>query len=146
MTTREEWLAGAEQRRAEPLREDRPEDVRARLSAVVTAVQPLDLAAIQHALAAWSTRTGRARDPLRQMLMLAEETGEVATEIRALEGFSRHGPGDAGRLAAELADVVIVACTLANLHRVDLAAAVAAKLPEVDARYPSEAGVTNRPA
>lgn len=47
MTTREEWLAGAEQRRAEPLREDRPEDVRARLDilrgrhAVVAAVHLL---------------------------------------------------------------------------------------------------------
>ena len=38
MTSREEWLAGAEQRRTEPLREDRPEDVTARLGADVTEV------------------------------------------------------------------------------------------------------------
>lgn len=37
MTTQEEWLAGAGQRRAEPLREDRPGDVGDRLIAATRA-------------------------------------------------------------------------------------------------------------
>jgi NTP pyrophosphatase (non-canonical NTP hydrolase) len=88
---------------------------------------------------AWTARTGCGRDPLKQMLCLAEEVGEAASEVRRLEGFSRR-PDDGvalPNLAAELADVVITAATAANIYGIDLAAAVSRKAALVDARTPT---------
>jgi NTP pyrophosphatase (non-canonical NTP hydrolase) len=68
-----------------------------------------------------------------QMLCLAEETGEVIQAYRRATGRARRD-GDWPTVAAELADVVVVAYVTAQLANIDLDAAIAAKLDEIEAR------------
>jgi NTP pyrophosphatase (non-canonical NTP hydrolase) len=68
-----------------------------------------------------------------QMLCLAEETGEAVQAYRRATGRARRS-GDWADVAGELADVVIVARLTAELAGLDLAAAVRAKLAEIEAR------------
>ncbi len=65
-----------------------------------------------------------------QMLCLAEEAGEVIQAYRRASGRARR-PGPWSEVAAELADVVIVAHVTAELAGIDLAAAVTAKLAAI---------------
>jgi NTP pyrophosphatase (non-canonical NTP hydrolase) len=68
-----------------------------------------------------------------QMLCLAEEAGEVIQAYRRASGQARQ-PGGWAEVAAELADVVIVAHVTAELAGIDLAGAVTAKLTAIAER------------
>jgi NTP pyrophosphatase (non-canonical NTP hydrolase) len=66
-------------------------------------------------------------DALRKALLLAEEVGEAAKAVRQLTGgkvASEWTPGDLGE---ELADILIVTCTLANRFGIDLEQAIRQK-------------------
>ncbi len=68
-----------------------------------------------------------------QMLCLAEEVGEAIQEYRRMTGRARQR-GSITAFAEELADVVIVTELTAVLAGIDLDAAVAAKLQQIEER------------
>lgn len=68
-----------------------------------------------------------------QMLCLAEEAGEAIQAYRRATGRARQ-PGGWDAVAAELADVVIVAYVTADLADIDLDAGIADKLAAIEAR------------
>lgn len=68
--------------------------------------------------------------PAESMLLLTEEVGELSRAVRTSIGLSRHGNAPAGHAAEELADIQLYLVHLANVLKVDLAAAVTAKEKE----------------
>ena len=65
---------------------------------------------------------------------MAEECGEVA---RLLLDHHAYGvPLNKDALAAELLDVVVCVCEIASLHDIDLDAAAAAKVEDLEQRAP----------
>jgi len=86
----------------------------------------MDLTELKHRLMIWRISRAKERQQVWQTAMVvAEEAAEV------LECFSK---GERGRLAEELADVVIAAVDLANVMGVDLEEAIARKLDDLDQR------------
>lgn len=78
----------------------------------------------------WQNKNLDGISVLTQGLVLAEECGEVARAIvKAHHGIRAH---DRGNLAEELADVILVATSLAVREGIDLDAAVAAKSAKRD--------------
>ncbi len=104
---------------------------------------PMTLADAQAQVDAWIRTTGvRYFDPLTNLGILMEETGEVARLMVRLYGEQSFKPGeepdgdDAGRslLGDELADVLWVVLALANQTGVDLTAALYRNLEKKTAR------------
>ena len=78
----------------------------------------------------WQDKNFDGISPLTQGLVLAEECGEVARAIvKRHHGIRAH---DRGNLAEELADVILVATSLAIREGIDLDAAVASKAARRD--------------
>lgn len=86
----------------------------------------------------WIRTTGvRYFDPMTNMAILAEETGEVARVMARLYGEQSCKPGDAatpGRLADELADVMWVVMAIANQTGIDLTDALQRNIAKKTAR------------
>ena len=84
----------------------------------------------------WITTTGvRYFDPLTNMAILAEETGEVARIIARRYGEQSEKQSDAAKdLGDELADVLWVVICLANQTGVDLTEAFRKNLEKKNAR------------
>lgn len=78
-----------------------------------------------------SERGFAQEDPLRKGLLLAEEVGELLKVVRVLTGGSvdRNWRNDSA-LSNEIADVLIVLCTIANRFGVDLESALRCKEDE----------------
>ena len=98
----------------------------------MTSGVPITLQDLQARLAA--VLRGLAHPPLGSSAALSEEVGEVAKHL-----LDHHGYGkalDAAALGGELADVLVCLCEIATLHRIDLDAAVRAKLADIAARAP----------
>ncbi len=77
---------------------------------------------------------GLHHPPLGSSTALAEECGEVA---RLLLDHHAYGvPLNKDALAAELLDVVVCVCEIASLHDIDLDAAAAAKVEDLEERAP----------
>lgn len=70
---------------------------------------------------------------VRQALCLAEECGEYVAAFRRWKGMARR-TGTFEAMAAELADVVLVAFTSAQQLGIDLEAEVAAKVTVIQSR------------
>lgn len=85
---------------------------------------------------AWIRTTGvRYFDPLTNMAMLAEETGEVARIMARRYGQQSEKPSDKAKdLGEELADVLFVVCCLANQTGTDLQAAWKRRMVKKTAR------------
>ena len=83
------------------------------------------LAELQTFIAALVARRGWTTDANEIFTLFTEEVGEVAKEIRRTwkDGVDPHRAA----LGAELADVLFYVADLANVHGIDLAAAVADK-------------------
>ena len=83
---------------------------------------------LQQTVDRWILGTGGGYfDPLTNMAMLAEETGEVARVMARLYGMQRPKASDPctrEALADELADVVWVAVAIANQTGIDLTEAI----------------------
>lgn len=79
----------------------------------------------QRHIAALYLEKDRARGAHATFLWLMEEVGELAEAVRR---------GDRAALEEELADVVAWTVSVANLHGIDLAAALARKYPATCAR------------
>jgi len=94
VTTRREMLAGADQRRAEPLREDRPDDVRARLTPL------LGEPAVSAAVDAWHAA---CHDGMTTLEAMRRVVAELDRDCRALVDTARRAGQEqlAGQLAAD---------------------------------------------
>ena len=84
---------------------------------------------------------GRFHDPKSLVLALVGEVGELAELLQwipadeAVEHF--RDPGRRARVGEEMADVLLYLVRLADVLRVDLAAAAQSKLIEADGRFPA---------
>ena len=96
----------------------------------------MDIKNSQLAVDRWIKEHGvRYFDPLTNMALLTEETGEVARIIARRYGQQSEKESDKAKdLGEELADVVFVALCLANQTGVDLTAAVEANFAKKTAR------------
>ena len=70
---------------------------------------------------------------MRVLALLVEEIGEVARELKKTWS-PNYGDFSADRLAAELADVLVLVCALAAEHGIDLELSVRQKFFEADAK------------
>lgn len=83
----------------------------------------------------WIRTVGvRYFEPLTNMAILAEETGEVARAMSRRFGEQSYKPGESDNLAEELADVVWVVIAIANQSGIDLTEAFAANLDKKSRR------------
>ncbi len=71
-------------------------------------------------------------------LAVAEETGELCRLLLEHECYGRALKRD--RLEAELADVLVCLCEIATLYEIDLGAAAAAKVDDLEQRAPGWEG------
>ncbi len=94
---------------------------------------PLDLPALQRRVAALLAPVAHPR--AGAALALAEEAGEVCKLVLERECYG--DPAAAGKLAGELADVVVCVAELATRYGVDLDAVVRAKLDDLARRVPT---------
>lgn len=69
------------------------------------------------------------------MLLLCEETGELARAIRRSAGIACAPDTASANVSEELADVVILALRLAAASGVDLGGAIVAKVEQNERRY-----------
>ena len=101
------------------------------------AVPPLGLAlpALQRWLALTARRRGFGDETVSDLLLLlTEETGELARAVRVHEGVARAEPGDAA--ASELADCLIYLFLLANALEIDAERALLDKEGRNAGKYP----------
>ena len=93
---------------------------------VISLSDKVTLPELQMFIAALVERKGWSKDPNEIFVLLTEEVGEVAKEIRRTwkKGADEVRPA----LAAELADVLFYVADLANIHGIDLAQAVRDKV------------------
>lgn len=93
------------------------------------------LRVLQAVVDRWINSVGvRYFDPLTNMAILTEEVGEVARVIARTDGEQSPKPGEKLDLADELADLIWVACAIANQHGVDLAQAMARNIEKKSGR------------
>lgn len=89
----------------------------------------ISLAEAQQAVDRWIRSTGKGYfSPLTNAVILAEETGEVASVMARLYGDQTAKAGDSLNLADELADVLWVLMAIANQTGIDLTEAFHANL------------------
>jgi NTP pyrophosphatase (non-canonical NTP hydrolase) len=85
-----------------------------------------ELIDIQRAIAETRSQRGFTNDPVRLLVLLTEEVGEVAREVKKTWS-PNYGPPNSQKLTEELADCLVVLCALASAHQIDLQAAVEEK-------------------
>ena len=96
----------------------------------------LTLSALADSIAHMAAACGFADEAPRDLLLLlCEETGELARAIRLAEGLAVAADTSSASLPAELADCAILLVRLALAYRVDLGAAVLAKCAQNERRY-----------
>lgn len=100
-------------------------------------MQPNDraqsLTHLQARIKAERSKRGFVTDPLKIFILLDEEVGEIAAELK--KSWSKnYDPFDPRRLEEELADSFILLVALANSFDIDLAAAVEHKFFDKDSR------------
>ncbi len=61
-----------------------------------------------------------SQGPIDKCLLLGEEVGELFKAVRKAEGLSMDPHSKVGLIAEEMADVLIMLCSIANRYGVDL--------------------------
>ena len=92
-----------------------------------------DLSHLQAAIAAERRDRGFTSDPLQLLTLLVEEVGEIACELKGTWSPNYEDPV-VDRLAAELADALVLLTALASRYDIDVAEAVQRKFFETDGR------------
>ena len=90
------------------------------------------LADLQASIVETRARRGFVTDPSKLLVLLTEEVGEVASEIK-LSWSDNYGEFSRNRLKDEIADVFVVLTALASRYDIDLEQAVVEKFLEKDA-------------
>ena len=85
-----------------------------------------ELADLQHAISEIRAQRGFFTDPVKIMVHLTEEIGEVASQIRRLWSTNSND-FDRNRLEEEIADVFVLLTALANRFDIDIEQAVVRK-------------------
>lgn len=91
------------------------------------------LSELQAKIGATRDARGFTTDPVHLVVLLAEEVGEIAREVKGLWSPNYDG-FDAQRLAPELADALVLLSALASAAEVDLEAAIDQKFFSDDAK------------
>ncbi len=94
-----------------------------------------ELAQLQKAIAETRAKRGFWTDPLNIHLMLTEEVGEIATELKPLWS-DNYGDFDPTRLQEEIADAFVLLSALATRFDIDIATAVTKKFFQKDSLRP----------
>lgn len=101
----------------------------------ITSSPDLTLRGAQRLVDEWITTVGvRYFDPMTNMAILAEETGEVARVMARTYGEQSFKPGEKADLGDELADLLWVTMAIANQTGVDLTDALARNIAKKNAR------------
>jgi len=58
--------------------------------------------------------------PIEKCLLLGEEVGELFKAVRKAEGLAIDEASKVGRLGEEMADILVMLCSIANRYGVDL--------------------------
>lgn len=91
----------------------------------------MDTAELVAEIVAGRAERGFVTDPLKIYLLLAEEVGEIAGELKRLWS-QNYEPFETERLADEIADVFCLLAALANEFEIDLETAVRRKVFDAD--------------
>ena len=94
----------------------------------------IELAQLQKAIAETRAKRGFWTDPLKIHLMLTEEVGEIATELKPLWS-DNYGDFDPARLQDEIADAFVLLSALATRFDIDIETAVTDKFFQKDAKW-----------
>ena len=86
---------------------------------------------LQHEIATIRQERGFVTDPLKILILMTEEMGEIATELKSLWS-PNYRAFDRQRLAEEIADVFVTLSALANSYEIDIEDAVREKFIEKD--------------
>ena len=90
-----------------------------------------ELAQLQKAIADTRSKRGFVTDPLKIHLMLTEEIGELATELKPLWP-DNYCDFDPARLQDEIADAFVLLSALATRFNIDIETAVTKKFFQKD--------------
>ena len=90
------------------------------------------LADIQQQIKAVRTQRGFVTDPLKIQLLLVEEIGEIAAELKRLWS-KNYDAFDQSRLSDEIADAFVLLAALASEFNIDIEQALEAKFFAKDA-------------
>ena len=85
-----------------------------------------ELADLQKAISETRTERGFVTDPVKIHLLLTEEVGEIASEIKRLWSVN-YGDFSRDRLKEEIADAFVLLAALATLFDIDVEEAVVDK-------------------
>lgn len=95
----------------------------------------MTLSQLQQTVDRWIKTYGvRYFDPMTNMAILAEETGEVARIMARTHGEQSFKPGENPDLGDELADLIWVAVAIANQEGIDLTEAIGRNIAKKTAR------------
>ena len=94
-----------------------------------------ELAQLQKAIAETRAKRGFVTDPLKIHLMLTEEIGEIAAELKPLWS-KNYGNFDPARLQEEIADAFVLLSALSTRFNIDLETAVTQKFFQKDSHRP----------
>ncbi len=91
-----------------------------------------ELGDLQKAVSIARVNRGFVTDPIKLQLLLSEEIGEMASEIKKLWS-KNYGEFDRDRLKDEIADAFVLLAAIADKFEVDIEQAVAEKFFKKDA-------------
>ena len=94
-----------------------------------------ELAELQKAISETRAKRGFWTDPLKIHLMLTEEIGEIAAELKPLWS-DNYGDFDPARLQDEIADAFVLLSALATRFDIDIETAVTKKFFQKDSLRP----------
>ena len=87
---------------------------------------------LQQRIAAIRQERGFVTDPQKILILMTEEVGEIAAELKRLWS-PNYSKFDTERMREEIADVFVTLAALANSFEIDIADAVREKFIEKDA-------------
>ena len=99
-----------------------------------------ELSDLQRMISEIRSERGFVTDPVKIQVLLSEEIGEIASEIKRLWS-PNYDTFDRDRLKEEIADVFVLLVALANQFDIDIEEAVIAKFVEKDGARSWESSV-----
>jgi len=92
---------------------------------------PVTVSELQHQIREIRAERGFVTDPIKIMLHMTEEVGEIASELKRLWS-PNYGSFDTERLREEIADVFVTLSAMANAFEIDIEEAVRRKFIDKD--------------